>query len=521
MTVVDVSHTQWSISRWAQEIESRLVEGYPQQPIINVNTDDQRDFDAIFLGGGAAGRFGAAYLRAMGGRPLIIDQWPFLGGSCPHHACVPHHVFSDAAAQLLLERTFSGRLWFQDMRDKTVSIKAVVEMFRQGRTGPHAFMNFQSKEQLDLEFVLGARGRILDAHTVAAAGQTYRARNLVLATGACPQTLALEGRDFKGVFNFASLVDTLDYEPGPTAVVVGGGKTAIEYGCFFNTTGRRTIVISRDRPLPMINEGETRAYLLERMEEQGMEFWPNSELAAIEGDAQGQVRTVVIRTPKGEIRVATDFVFLGIGECPNSEEAREVLGVSVDAEGFVKVNSRMRTSVPYVYAVGDLVGAPMEMFKARKGGMYAARNIMGEEAHYHLKDYPDFMHTHYEVCWLGLGEEQARERYREVVVLKLPPDNPDGHAVSLPAGDRMMLYAMMEPRLSGFQKLIIDGTSRRILGAFHVGCGAKDGFQYLAPMMRDGLTVDELGEMDELFLNPSYFIQLCRLRAGSKVLRDL
>ena len=189
--------------------------------------------------------------------------------------------------------------------------------------------------------------------------------------------------------------------------------------------------------------------------------------------------------------------------------------------GFVKVNSRMRTSVPYVYAVGDLVGVPMEMFKARKGGMYAARNIMGEEAHYHLKDYPDFMHTHYEVCWLGLGEEQARERYREVVVLKLPPDNPDGHAVSLPAGDRMMLYAMMEPRLSGFQKLIIDGTSRRILGAFHVGCGAKDGFQYLAPMMRDGLTVDELGEMDELFLNPSYFIQLCRLRAGSKVLRDL
>ena len=519
--MVDVSHTHWSTSRWVREIETRLAAGDDEQPFVNIKGEDRREFDAIFLGGGAGGRFGAAYLRAMGGRPLIIDRWPFLGGSCPHHACVPHHVFSDAAAQLLLERTFSGQLWFQDLNGKTVSILDVVEMFRRGRTGPHAFMNFQSKEQLDLEFVLGARGRILDAHTVSAAGRTFTAKDLVLATGARPQALGVAGDHLKGVFNYASLVDDLDYEPGPTAVVVGGGKTAIEYGCFFNATGRRTIVVSRHQPLPMINDGETRAYLLARMEEQGMEFCTSAELTAIEGDGQGRVRVVVIRTPAGEVRVATDFVFLGLGERPNSEEAREVLGVDVDAGGFVEVDGRMQTSVPHVYAVGDLVGAPMEMFKARKGGMYAARNIMGEDAHYQLSDYPDFMHTHYEVCWLGLGEEGARERYRNVVVLKLPPDNPDDQAVALPAGDRMMLYAMMKPHLSGFQKLVIDGTSRRILGAFHVGCGAKDGFQYLAPMVRNGLTVDEFGEMDELFLNPSYFIQLCRLRAGSKVLRDL
>lgn len=517
----DISRTHWSASRWAQEIETRLAADDRQGPFINVNADDPREFDAIFLGGGAAGRFGAAYLRAMGGRPLTIDRWPFLGGSCPHHACVPHHVFSDIAAQLLLERTFSGRLWFQDLKGKTTSIKDVVEMFRRGRTGPHAFMNFQSKEQLDLEFVLGARGKILDAHTVSVSGETYRARNLVLATGARPKTLGVEGQSLKGVYEYASLVDDLDDEPGPTAVVVGGGKTAIEYGCFFNATGRRTIVVSRDRLLPMIPDGETRAYLIERMQEQGMEFWPGSELIGIEGDESGRTRAAKIRTPDGEVTIATDFVFLAPGLKPNSEEAREVLGVRVDADGFVEVDSRLRTSVPNVYAVGDLVGAPMEMFKARKGGMYAARNIMGEEAHYHIKDYPDFMHTHYEVCWLGLGEEQAREHCRDVVVLKLPPDNPDGHAVALPAGDRMMLYAMMEPHLSGFQKLVIDGATRRILGAFHVGCGAKDGFQYLAPMVRKGLTVDELGEMDELFLNPSYFIQLCRLRAGSKVLRGM
>jgi pyruvate/2-oxoglutarate dehydrogenase complex dihydrolipoamide dehydrogenase (E3) component len=518
--MIDVSRTHWSAARWAEEIDRRLTDG-GLEPLVNIDREDTREFDAIFLGGGAAGRFGASYLRAMGGRPLIVDRWPFLGGSCPHHACVPHHVFSDVAAQLLLERTFSGQLWFQDMHGKTVSILPIVEMFRRGRTGPHAFMNYQSKEQLDLEFVLGSPATIVDAHTVSVAGQTYRAKNLVLASGARAKTLSLDGSHLKGVFDHATLVDCLDYEPGPTAVVVGGGKTAIEYACFFNATGRRTIVVSRDRPLALIPDGDTRAYLLDRMQEQGMEFLPGSELIALDGDSEGRVKSVRVRTPSGEIEVATDFVFTAVGMAPNSEAAQHSLGIDVDANGFIRTDSRMRTSVPGVYAVGDLVGSPMEMFKARKGGMYAARNIMGEEAHYHVGDYPDFLHTHFEVCWLGLGEEQACERYDNVVVLKLPPDNPDGIHVALPAGDRMMLYAMMKPHLSGFQKLVIDGATRRIVGAFHVGSGAKDGFQYLAPMVRRGLTVDELGEMDELFLNPSYFIQLCRLRAGSKVLRGM
>ena len=520
--MVDISKTHWTVSHWHDEIESRLASSEPGgEPFININGDDRTDFDAIFLGGGAAGRFGASYLRAMGGRPLIIDRWPFLGGSCPHHACVPHHVFSDVAAQLLLERTFSGQLWFQDMNGKMVSILEIIEMFRQGRTGPHAFMNYQSKEQLELEFVLNEGGTILDSQTVSAAGHTYRARNIVLATGSRAKEFIFDGHELNGIFDHASLVDELDYEPGSTAVVVGGGKTAIEYACFFNATGRKTIVVSRDLPLSVIPDREIRSYLLAQMREQGMEFFSGSELLAVVGDQQGRVKSARILSSSGEINVETDFVFLGLGQQPNSEHAKEALGINVDADGFIEVNSRMRTSIPNVYAVGDVVGSPMEMFKARKGGMYAARNIMGEEAHYHIGEYPDFMHTHYEVCWLGIGEEDARNHYSEVVVLKLPPDNPDGHHVALPAGDRMMLYAMMKPHLSGFQKLIIDGSTRRILGAFHVGSGAKDGFQYLAPLVRRGLTVDELGEMDELFLNSSYFIQLCRLRAGSKVLRGM
>jgi pyruvate/2-oxoglutarate dehydrogenase complex dihydrolipoamide dehydrogenase (E3) component len=383
-------------------------------------------------------------------------------------------------------------------------------------------MNYQSKEQLDIEFVLNAPARIIDPHTVEVAGRQFTARALVLCLGARPQQLSVPGLDLKGVYDNVSLVETLDYEPGKTAVVVGGSKTAVEYGCFFNATGRRTVMLVRSRLLKLIPDGDTRTYVIDRMRDQGMEILEGAELVRVEGDASGRVKKVVARTADGPLEIDTDFVFLGLGETPNSEMAVEALGVEVDPQtGAVVVDDTMMTSVPGVYAVGDLTGAPMEMFKARKSGTYAARAIMGEKVSYRPADWPDFLHTHYEVTWLGLGEEEARARYRNVVIIRMPPINPNDLDVGLPASDRVMMYAMEKPRLSGFQKLVIDGDTRRVLGAHHVGYGARDAFQYLNVMVKQGLTVDELGEMDELFLNPTHFIQLSRLRAGEKVLRDL
>jgi pyruvate/2-oxoglutarate dehydrogenase complex dihydrolipoamide dehydrogenase (E3) component len=257
------------------------------------------------------------------------------------------------------------------------------------------------------------------------------------------------------------------------------------------------------------------------MRDQGMEIIEGAEVLEMKGDNNGHVERVLIKTPDGQIEVRSNFVFLGLGEKPNSEPAVEALGVKVDADGAVVVDETMQTSVPGVYAVGDLTGSPMEMFKARKGGMYAARAIMGEKVSYLPKDWPDFLHTHYEVTWLGMGEEEARAKYRNVAIIKMPMNNPNGLDVGLPASDRVMLYAFMKPKMSGFQKLVIDGDSRRVLGAHHVGYGARDGFQFLNVLVKQGLTVDQLGEMDELFLNPTHFIQLSRLRAGNKVLRDL
>ena len=468
----DVRDSNMSVEEWATQIDDSLDNAETSRAIFNIDPDDTREFDAIYLGGGAAGRFGSAYMRAMGGRQLVIDRWPFLGGSCPHNACVPHHLFSECAAELMLARTFSGQLWFPDMDGVRVNMKEIVDLFRKGRVGPHAVMNYQSKEQLSMEFVLNARATIIDRHTVEAAGRVFKTKNIVLGFGARPQMLEVPGINLKGVYDYTTFVETLDYEPGDTAVVVGGSKTAVEYGCFFNATGRRTVMLVRTALLKLIPDDETRGYVIDRMREQGMEIVEGAEVVRIEGDENGKVTRVIASTPNGEIEIPTDFVFQALGEIPNSEAAAEILGVAVDPKTrAVVVNCKLETSVPGVYAVGDLIGAPMEMFKARKSGTYSARAIMGEDISYTPRDWPDFLHTHYEVSWLGLSEQEARERFENVVIIKMPPNNPNGLNIGLPASDRVMLYAMSQPHLSGFQKLVIDGDSRRIVGAHHAHNG--------------------------------------------------
>lgn len=525
---MDIRDQHPNLAEWNQLIESCLSDP-DSEPLLNLGRDENPVYDAIFIGGGAGGRFGAAYLKAMGGRPLIIDAWPFLGGSCPHQACVPHHLFSEAAEELDRMRWFSDELFFPKFDPSRASILALVKLFLSGRGSAHAFMNWQTKEQLDVEFALNAQATIVDQHTVTAAGRTFTARNLVLGMGARPVDPDIGGLDLRGVYDFVSLVEELDYEP-TRCVIIGGSKVAMEYGAFFQATGCETTIVSRSplmrtQALHHVDE-DLRQYVVEGMRKRGMTILEQAIPLCVNGDSDGSVASVTVRLAGGEeVDLPTDFVFLGTGERPTVAHAQDVLGIEVAASGRVVVNKRMQTSVPGVYAIGDMIDGPMEMFKARKSGVTAARNIMGEDLEFDYTEFPDFLHTTYEVTWVGLTEAEAREQYEDVIIISMPPtvEGLDTPNLPLPCAEGTMLYAFSKPELSGYQKLVIDGESRKVVGAHHVGYGAKDAFQYLDHLIHspEGLTIDTLGWMNELFLNPEHFVQLSRLRAGSKNLRNL
>ncbi|RNM12205.1 FAD-dependent oxidoreductase [Nocardioides pocheonensis] len=518
---MQLNNVTLGIAEW-RDLIRRVEIGEVREPLVNIDDSDAAPWDAIFVGGGAAGRFGAAYLKAMGGRPLVVDRWPFLGGSCPHQACVPHHLFSEAARELDYMRWNSGTLWFPKFDDSTASILDLISLFRSGRAAAHAFMNWQTKEQLGVEYVLNAEATVIDCHTVNVADGSYTARNLVLATGAQTAHPRIPGIRKRGVFDFASLIEDLDYEP-TKCVIVGGSKVAMEYGSFFQATGCQTTILSRSplmrgTSLHHVDE-DLRIFVVSGMRARGLTVHEDSATLEILGDEH--VEGVRARLADGaEIVLDTDFVLLATGELPATAELVRTLGIELDEHGFVEVDTQMRTSVAGVYAVGDLIGSPLEMFKARKCGMTAARNIMGEPYTLDLSQYPDFLHTTYEVTWVGLTEQEAREKYGEIIVIQMPPNGLD-QPIPLPLAEGSMLYAFTRPEITGYQKAVFDARSRRLVGAHHVGFGAKDAFQYLDHLIKRGITIDELGEMNELFLNPEHFIQLSRLRAGQHALHDL
>jgi 2-oxopropyl-CoM reductase (carboxylating) len=516
-----------TVGEWALLIDD--IVAYPRdnaQGLWNVAApdEDRREYDAIFVGGGAAGRFGSAYLRARGGRQLTVDAWPFLGGSCPHQACVPHHLFSECARELDLARHMQGRLWYPAFDEKRASITGIVELFKAGRCYPHAIMNWQSKEQLDLEYIVNARATIIDEHTIEVEGRRFRARNLVLCTGAQTVYPQIPGIGTRGVYDFTTLIEDLDYEPN-RCVIIGGSKVALEYGSFFQATGCRTTILTRSPLMETASlhhvDAGLREYVIAMMADRGIEIIEGAEPLEVLGN--GRVTGVRYLRPDGQVaEIGTDFVFIGTGERPDLSMYAP-LGLATDQNGFVVADAHMRTSVPSVYAAGDLLGPPMEMFKARKCGVAAARNIMGEDYEFDYAEYPDFLHTTYEVTWCGLSEAEARAKYRNVIKIQMPPDDADPETFALPAAEGSMLYAFTRPVLSGWLKLVIDADSRKVLGAHHVGFGAKDAFQYIDYLIRrpEGFTIDGMAELNELFLNPEHFIQLCRLRAGQLAPVDL
>src|ERR1700745_3626025 len=281
--------------------------------------EDEREYDAIFVGGGASGRFGSAFLRARGGRQLTVDAWPFLGGSCPHQACVPHHLFSECARERDLARHRRCRLCYPPFDDKRASIREIVELFKAGRGYPHAIMNWQSKEQLDMEYIVNAPATIIDEPTREVEGRRFRARNLVLCTGAQTVYPDIPGIGAAGVHDFTTLIEELDYEPN-RCVIIGGSKVALEYGSFFQATGCQTTILTRSPLMETASlhhvDAALRDYVVAMIADRGIEILAGTELIEVLGD--GRVSGVRYRTPGGEIRqIDTDFLFVGTGERPD------------------------------------------------------------------------------------------------------------------------------------------------------------------------------------------------------------
>jgi len=254
------------------------------------------------------------------------------------------------------------------------------------------------------------------------------------------------------------------------------------------------------------------------MKLRGLPVLDETTLVSINGT--GSVKSVTVKGKGGiEKTIKADLVYLGTGCTPRSDIVSSI-GVKTGPKKEIIIDKYMATNIPGVYASGDITGGVMEMWKARQGGMMAAKNILGSPAEFETDLFADTVHTFYETTWVGMTEKEAREKVGQVFVVRMPIQGYKNW-LPLPLAEGTMEYAQQWPDLSGFQKIIYDARTRKFLGAQHVGYGGKDSFQYLLYMLKKGATIDEIANLTELFINPTHYIQLSRLRSGMKNLVDL
>ena len=200
------------------------------------------EYDAIWFGGGASGRFGAAYLKARGGNPLIVEK-KGLGGECHECRCAFENYVADQASMAELLKSYSGLGWYSKFELGENSMAKVVEIYRKvGQPAFHDTMTHQSVEQLGLDVAWG-EGKIIDKNTVEVNGKTYRGRALIIATGSRPTIPEIPGTDLKNVWTYK---DHPEIRKDPEKlVIIGGGKIGMAKAAMFAAFNTEVTVLEK------------------------------------------------------------------------------------------------------------------------------------------------------------------------------------------------------------------------------------------------------------------------------------
>lgn len=409
-------------------------------------------YDAVVVGSGPGGYVAALRLAQLGKRTALVER-DRLGGECTNYACIP----SKALLHVAKIMDYAERAAKYGLRMRVESID--VDALRKWRDGVVNSLSGGIKylcdnygvEVLQGEARLRGRGEI-EVRSGSDSKQ-LRAGSVILATGSIPVQL-------RGVEQDGDLVvgsrEAMQLRRVPSRLlIIGGGVVGLEAATLYSRLGSEvTIVEMMPQLLPGADQ-EVARYIERTLKQRGVKIMTNSKLDKLEKRSGAAVATVA--TQGGGMTVEADEVLVAVGRKPSSE-GLALIGLEMDERGHVRVDAGMRTNVPGVYAVGDLVGPPYLAHKAMKQGKVAAENVAGLRSEFDSL-VPSVIYSDPEIAFIGLTEEEARAR-GQVVVGRFP----------LSASGR----ARTMDEAEGFVKVIADAADGRILGIHMVGYGVSE-----------------------------------------------
>ncbi len=443
-------------------VEVKPVAVAPVVAAVNFGNADLHA-EVVVLGSGPGGYTAAFHAADLGKKVVLIERYSTLGGVCLNVGCIPskallhtakviteaeetaHHGVTFGAPQVDLEQLRNWKA--NDVVGKLTGGLAAMAKQR-NVTVVQGVGKFTSPNQIAVTADDGKVTAISFDNTIIAAGS--------------------QATKFPGVAADERIMDSTGAlalaDVPKRMLVIGGGIIGLEMGTVYDALGSKVSVVEFTDGLIQGCDRDLVRPLQKRMEKRFEAIMLNTKVATMEPKKDGIHVTFEgvngnADAPKG-VEVY-DRVLVSIGRRPNGKNiGAENAGVAVDDYGFIAVDKQMRTNVPHIFAIGDIVGQPMLAHKATHEGKVAAEVIAGEKVEFVASVIPSVAYTDPEVAWVGVTEIEAKAKGLEIEKASFPWA-PSGRALSV-------------ARTEGSTKLIFDKNTHRIIGAGIVGVNAGE-----------------------------------------------
>jgi dihydrolipoyl dehydrogenase len=431
--------------------------------------------EILVLGAGPGGYTAAFRAADLGKRVVLVDRWPTLGGVCLNVGCIPSKALLHAARVITETREMAAHgLHFAAPRIDVAKLRGWKDGVVKRLTGGLSGLARQRKVT-----VVSGVGRFISRNELAVNGdgaaRVISFEQAIIAAGSEPVTLPFIPHQDPRVIDSTG---ALELDLPERFLVVGGGIIGLEMATVYHALGVKvTVVELMDQIIPGADK-DIITPLMKRIDKLYDDIFLKTKVTKVEAGADGL--TVHFEGGKAPKTDVFDKILVAVGRRPNGKViGTENAGVAVDERGFIPVDKQMRTNVPHIFAIGDIIGQPMLAHKAVHEGNVAAEVAAGKNSYFDAKVIPSVAYTDPEVAWAGLTENEARAKgikYGKGVF----PWAASGRSLSL-------------GRDEGLTKVLFDDATHRVIGCGIVGPNAGDLIAEVAVAIEMGADAEDIG----------------------------